>query len=139
LIILDVSQIAAWLLGEPTTADATALDRILRDEMIVVPSHWPVEISNVLRTRMRAGQLSIADVHTIIDRLDELTIQVEPHLDLDEIGPVAHFALSHDLTTYDAAYVQLALRHQAPLATLDSAMRRAAMNLKIPLLPAASP
>jgi predicted nucleic acid-binding protein len=52
---------------------------------------------------------------------------------------MAHFAVTHDLTTYDAAYVQLALHYRATLATLDRAMRAAAVRLNIPLLPAAAP
>jgi predicted nucleic acid-binding protein len=45
------------------------------------------------------------------------------------------FAVTHGLTSYDAVYVQLAIQHEATLATLDKAMRRAATRLNIPLLP----
>ncbi len=72
-----------------------------------------------------------------MERLDAVTIHVEPAIDLDEIGPLAQFAVTHNLTAYDAAYVQLASQHQAALATLDRAMRTAAATLNIPLLPAA--
>jgi predicted nucleic acid-binding protein len=136
LIVLDASQMTAWLLGESSLARATELEIGLRDLPIVVPSHWPVEMSNVLRTQMRAGRLSVADLHTIMDRFDLLSIQIEPPFSLDEIGPLAAFAVANELTTYDASYVQLALRLHAPLATLDRAMRRAAVALDIALLPA---
>jgi len=135
LIVLDASMISAWLLGESSVAGDTHLDTILHDNPLEVPSHWPIEISNVLRTQRREGRLSIADFHLIMDRLDRLTVHVHPAIDLDEIGPLAQFAVSHELTAYDASYVQLALHNGAPLATLDHAMRRAAAALNIALLP----
>jgi predicted nucleic acid-binding protein len=135
LIVLDASLISAWLLGEPSVAADTALDTYLQDIPIAVPSHWPVEVSNVLRTHLQAGRLSIVDFHGIIDRLDLLTVRIQPAIDLDEIGPLAQFATAHELTAYDASYVQLALQNGAPLATLDRAMRAAATRLNIVLLP----
>jgi predicted nucleic acid-binding protein len=128
----------AWLLGESSVAQDTELSSGLRDELVVVPSHWPVEISNVLRTHVRAKRLSISDFHWIIEQIDLVTIQVEPTIDLDEIGPLALFAAANELTTYDAAYVQLAVNHGLKLATLDRAMRRAAATLGVPLLPTAA-
>jgi predicted nucleic acid-binding protein len=128
----------AWLLGEQPLANATGLHTDLRDIPIIVPSHWPIEIGNALRTRMQAGRLSIADFHGMIERLDLISIRVEPAIDLDEIGPLAQISMTHGLTTYDAAYVQLALQHGAALATLDNAMRAAATKLNIPLIPAAA-
>jgi predicted nucleic acid-binding protein len=136
LIVLDASVMVAWLLGEPSVARGTELDIGLRDEPALVPSHWPIEISNVLRTHLKAGRLSIADFSSIMDRIDLVTIQIDPSIDLDEIGPLAAFAVANGLTAYDAAYVQLAARRQVKLATLDRAMRAAAAKLNIPLLPA---
>jgi predicted nucleic acid-binding protein len=125
----------AWLLGESSVAQDTELSSGLRDELVVVPSHWPVEISNVLRTHVKAKRLSISDFHWIIEQIDLVTIQVEPTIDLDEIGPLALFAAANELTTYDAAYVRLAANHGLKLATLDRAMRAAAQRLNVPLLP----
>lgn len=108
----------------------------LPDNILVVPSHWPLEISNALRSQVRSKRLSIHDFHDIVERFDLLNIEVQPPLRLDEIGPLAQFAVTHELTTYGAAYVQLALQRRVPLATLDRAMRTAALKLNVPLLPA---
>jgi len=132
-------MISAWLLGEPSVAGDTGLDIHLRDAPLAVPSHWPVEVSNMLTTHLRGGRISVVDFHAIMDRFDLLTVRVQPAIDLDDIGPLAQFAVTHELTAYDASYVQLALHYGAPLATLDRAMRAAAARLNIPLLPAAAP
>jgi predicted nucleic acid-binding protein len=137
LIVLDASLVIAWLLTEDLPVTGSGFYESLPSHPLLVPSHWPLEVSNVLRTQMRAGRLSVADLHTIMDRFDLLSIQIEPPFNLDEIGPLAAFAVANELTTYDASYVQLALRLHAPLATLDRAMRRAAVALDIALLPAA--
>jgi predicted nucleic acid-binding protein len=135
LIVLDASVAAAWLLAERPLSVGAEFFSAHSDSSIVVPSHWPLEISNTLRTHLKAGRISVSDFHGIMDKFDLLTISVQPSIELDEIGPLAQFSLTHDLTTYDAAYIQLAVQHGAALATLDKAMRTAAMKLNIPLLP----
>jgi predicted nucleic acid-binding protein len=139
LIVLDASVAAAWLLAERPLAIGSEFFSANPEISIIVPSHWPLEISNTLRTHLRAGRISITDFHAIMDRLDLLAIEVQPSIDLDEIGPLAQFSLTHGLTTYDAAYVQLALQHGSSLATLDGAMRAAASKLNITLIPTAYP
>ena len=66
MIVLDASVMVAWLLAEPSVARGTELDIGLRDERALVPSHWPIEISNVLRTHLKAGRLSIADFSSVM-------------------------------------------------------------------------
>ena len=136
MIVLDASLVIAWLVTEQLPAGDTDVYNDLPDNVLVVPGHWPLEISNALRSRIKSKRLSIANFHDIMERLDLLNVEVQSPLELDEIGPLAQFAVTHELTTYDAVYVQLALQRRIPLATLDRAMRTAAAKLNIPLLPA---
>jgi predicted nucleic acid-binding protein len=136
LIVLDASLAIEWLLDEkPQSALAHAYQALL-GEQLMVPSHWPLEIANTLRPDLRDHKISIIDFRDIMERLDRLDIAVQPPLDLDEIGPLTDFSVTYQLTSYDAAYVQLAFQNAAALATLDRAMRAAAQRLNIPLLPA---
>lgn len=135
MIVLDASLVIAWLLSEEQSPNNDLLSA-LPDVDVVVPAHWPLEVANMLRTYVKSGRLSANDFLRIIDDLDQLTLHIEPPLSTDEIGPIAHFAIANELTAYDAAYVQLALQQNALLATYDTAMRRAAQRLNIPLLPA---
>lgn len=139
MIVLDASLAVDWLFDEAPTSASHDVDYALSDSPVMVPAHWPLEISNTLRPDLRDKKISIADFHSIMVRLDRLDIRVQAPTDLDEIGPLSQFAVTHNLTTYDAAYVQLALHQQATLGTLDHAMRRAAKALNIPLLPAEGP
>jgi predicted nucleic acid-binding protein len=135
LIVVDASLMTAWLLNEPALTAGFDINEILSDNRVAVPSHWPVEISNALRTHLTGGRLGPADFHAIVERLDLLNVRVEPSIDLDEIISLAQFAAAHDVTVYDAAYVQLALSRRCALATLDNAMRRVAAKLGVSLLP----
>jgi predicted nucleic acid-binding protein len=134
LIVVDASLTTAWLLNEPAPATLNIYD-VLSDSRVVVPPHWPIEVSNALRTSLRLGRLGPIEFHDILSKLDLLQIEVEPSFHVDEIVPLAQFAFDHELTAYDAAYVQLALGRRFALAKLDNAMRRAATALGIVLLP----
>jgi predicted nucleic acid-binding protein len=135
LIVVDASLMTAWLLNESALTQGFDIDEILADSPVIVPSHWPIEVSNALRTNVRSGRLGPTDFHAIVDQIGSMTIRVEPSIDLDDIIPLAQFAAAHDLTAYDAAYVQLALDNGFMLATLDKAMRRAATKLGVRVVP----
>jgi predicted nucleic acid-binding protein len=135
LIVVDASLMTAWLLNEPALTAGFDANEIFSDSRVSVPSHWPIEISNALRTNLTGGRLGPVDFHAIVERLDLLNVRVEPAIELDEIISLAQFAAAHDLTAYDAAYIQLALSRRCALATLDNAMRRVATKLGVNLLP----
>jgi predicted nucleic acid-binding protein len=135
LIILDASLMVEWLIGENRDSVARDVYDDLAHLPIHVPSHWPIEVSNALRSHIRAKKLAVEDFHRIMTRFDVFDLRIEP-LALDDVVPLAQFSATHDLTSYDAAYVQLALRSKGTLATLDGAMRTAAKRLDIPLAPA---
>lgn len=135
MIVLDASVVIGWLLNEKRFASDDLFDT-LPELPTRAPAHWSVEIANALRSSLKSGRLSAADFIRIIDEIDQFNVTIEAASDPDEIGPIADFASTHDLTAYDATYVQLALQYGAILVTHDLAMRRAAQRLNIPLLPA---
>jgi predicted nucleic acid-binding protein len=126
----------ARLLSESHAGLDDDLYDLLDASQIVVPSHWPVEISNGLWTNVRRGRISPSDIEEISDSLSQFEVAVNPPIQLIDIGALTQFAVAHGLTSYDAAYVRLALEQNAILATLDRAMRNAATRVDIPLLPA---
>jgi predicted nucleic acid-binding protein len=79
----------------------------------------------------RRGRLDMAATVGVLAHLESLPIR----LDVDQDGDVVlALAREHRLTVYDAAYLELALRADAPLATLDQQRARAARAAKVPLL-----
>jgi predicted nucleic acid-binding protein len=136
LIVLDASLMVARILREPHAGLDQDLFTLLDNSQIIVPSHWPTEIANALRTNIRRGRIDRWDMQAIVSLLSNFELTVSPPHQISEIGTLALFAVTQQLTAYDAAYVNIALAHRARLATLDTAMRAAAQRLDIPLLPA---
>jgi predicted nucleic acid-binding protein len=136
LIVIDASLAAAWLLHEANAVPTAALVGILSTEPILVPAHWPTELGNALRRAVRTKRIVTADIDPIVRRLTLLDIAVASPSATSDIGQVVHFALEHQLSVYDAAYVRLAATRQVPLATLDDAMKVAAHRIGVAVLPA---
>ena len=128
-LVVDASIAAAWFLKDEEDPRAyAALENVLSDRGFVT-QHWRFEVCNALLRAERRGRATANEVGTHLLRLSELPINTDTELDLD-----ATFALArmHGLSFYDAAYLELAKRYQIPLATLDSALERAAAAEGLP-------
>ena len=98
------------------------MDRLPEDHA-VVPALWWFEIRNILVVNERRGRIDSADSDVFLNDLARLPIRIES--DSNERLVVA-LARTHRLTAYDAAYLDLAVRLTAPIATLDRALADAA-------------
>ena len=136
MIVIDASLAIAWLLQEPELMAAPDVYETLPEQTIVVPSHWPIEVASALQVNVRRGRISLDTFDEITARLALLQPTVDVAIPLDEVDVLTRFALDQKLTVYDAAYIQLAARYDAALATLDGAMRASGRRLNLPLLPA---
>ena len=123
MIVVDCSVAAAWALsdesGQWTQSARIAVER----EGMVVPWLFWFEIRNILIVNERRGRIDTADVERFIDELPKLIIEVD---DAPDGAAVMSLARSHQLTVYDAAYLELALRRVLPLCTLDQQLVAAA-------------
>jgi len=132
--VLDSSVALSWCFGDERTAALEALESRLLNETAVVPGHWLYEVPNVLVLAKRRGRVTAAKrAQLLADFLDQ-PIEVEPPESSRVFGAVAELAAAHQLTVYDAAYLELAMRRGLPLATLDRELRRAAESSDVPLL-----
>jgi predicted nucleic acid-binding protein len=132
-MVIDTSVTMAWCFEDEATADTEAVLDRLRDDEAIVPSLWRLEVANVLQVAERRRRVSEAQATRFIDLLDQLPIRADASL--IDINNVRDLARRHGLSAYDAAYLGLAERLAAPLATLDThlaaACRRAAVTLLV--------
>lgn len=133
--VLDNSVLCGWFIANQATAYGDAVAERLQRCDAHAPPLLQLEFANVLRTACKRGALPITDAHTIVDQLALLPI----HIDMSSPSPAAllSLALRYDLTTYDAAYLELALRRQLPIATRDGALAEAAWAAGVGVLEAA--
>jgi predicted nucleic acid-binding protein len=133
-LIIDCSVTMAWCFSDEFTAAIGDVQSQLASEAAIVPAHWPLEVANVLVIAEKRQRISNSDATHFVRLLAALDIRIDedsPGRAFDHVLPLAR---SQSLTSYDAAYLDLALRTQLPLATLDDELRRAATGLGVTLL-----
>lgn len=127
LFVLDASMTLAWCFHDEAGQQAEQVLDLLSASQAIVPSLWPLEVSNAILNAERRNRLTIADSARFLQLLRCLPIQIEDASSIERAwGEILNLARAHRLSTYDAAYLELAMRSGAPLATLDDALREAA-------------
>jgi predicted nucleic acid-binding protein len=101
------------------------LNRLAAGEDALVPVLWFYEASAVLAREQNRGTLAAPKADEFIAELKALRIVADAESAARVFSDVHRLALDHRLTSYDAAYLELALRHGLPLATLDDELIRA--------------
>lgn len=125
MFVLDASVTIAALLPEERTPEARVILRTALNG-VLVPTLWHLEVGNILLRAERRGVIRVDERVGHIADLSALAVTV------DHEGPghawhaTTVLALRHQLTLYDAAYLELAVRQRVPLATFDRALVRAA-------------
>ncbi|MEN6451767.1 MAG: type II toxin-antitoxin system VapC family toxin [Thermoguttaceae bacterium] len=131
--ILDCSMTMAWCHREETSPRTNAVLACLMTKEALVPNHWWLEVANVLATWERRGRIDGGQITRLLDFLNGLPIVVDDRTAEAALGETLSLALKWRLSTYDAAYLELALREGIPLASLDEALKRAAAEMGIAL------
>lgn len=133
-MVLDSSLTMAWCFADEQTEQTQALLARLGTEGGVVPSLWPLEVSNVLLVGERRGRVTPAQSAQFVATLRALPIMVDEETSRRAWDQILTLARQHRLSVYDAAYLELALRRGLPLATLDGDLQVAARSLGVVLL-----
>jgi predicted nucleic acid-binding protein len=129
--VLDASVTLCWAFADEEHPIASAaLDRLERGAARV-PGVWWFEVRNSLVMNERRGRLSKAGTATFLRNLAQLAIHIDR---TPEEAALLLLARQHRLSVYDAAYLELAQREGLMLATLDTALRRAATAVGVPLV-----
>ena len=121
--VLDASVAVAWLVDDEDEARADAALGQLETEVGLVPQFWHLEVRNALLGAERRRRIRVHEVDERLRTLAELPVRTDTE---PRIGTAFALARTHRLSMYDAMYLELAQRSDAPLATLDKALARAA-------------
>jgi predicted nucleic acid-binding protein len=133
-LILDCSMAMAWCFADESTPETARIQDRMAAEAAVVPGHWFLEVANVLAMAEKRKRISAGDSLQFVQLLSLLDIQVDEEASRRAFDPILPLCRKHGLTSYDAAYLDLALRRQVPLASLDDALRQAATSLGMQVL-----
>jgi predicted nucleic acid-binding protein len=134
--VLDCSIAVAWCFEDEASDICDALLERVRDEGASVPSLWHLELGNVMVQAERRGRIMSADVSTRLELIGDLPIVTDDETPQRALHEVLALARAENLTTYDAAYLELAIRRGLPLATNDKRLRNAGINTGVQIIPA---
>lgn len=130
--VADNSVVVAWHFPSQATPDTERAFKKLAIESAYAPPLWRLEFAHVLKKAVRSRRISEAEAFEIIAQQNALALIVnEAPVAIDEI---LKLALRHELSSYDASYLELAIRLQMPLASKDDALRAAARSCGIALI-----
>ena len=132
--VLDNSVVMRWLLkdgsDERLAYAARVLELLTQDTgEAVVPGIWPLEVANVLVKAQARGLVSEARATAFAGLLGEMAITLDPSTASRALGDTLQLARRFKLSSYDAAYLELALREGLPLATLDADLQSAMVQV----------
>ncbi len=135
--VLDASVTMAWCFETECSPETDALLRRALAHGVVVPSLWFVEMLNVVHGAVKRKRLKSTHAEAFIATLTRLPILVECVTDASGgfalCRVLSPLMAKYDLTSYDACYLETALRLHIPLATLDTKLVDAARSLEVPL------
>ncbi len=126
-LVLDGSTALGFLMPDEQAPGAVAaLDALDRGVPAFAPAHWPLEVANGLLVAERRRRATHAVVTEALHVVLSLPIEIDRETARRVAGETAALARQYGLTVYDAAYLGLAMRLGAALATGDAALARAA-------------
>jgi predicted nucleic acid-binding protein len=122
----------AWCFADEEDEYAERVFDHLNHATAIVPSHWALEVTNVMLVALRRKRIDDALSDAFRIKLRQLPIEViETPVDIDAVFDLGR---RYDLASYDAAYLDLAIRETAPLATNDLTLRRAARKARVKMM-----
>lgn len=129
--VLDASVTMTWLLTDGKPGDGTYAAAVLEALMdpstqAVVPVTWGLEVANVLARAESRDLLNEAQSEAFLELLSSIPIRADEATFTRALADTLQLARRHGLSSYDASYLELALRGGLPLATLDADLARAA-------------
>jgi predicted nucleic acid-binding protein len=134
--VLDNSIVMRWHLGSEKRVDeeyAKAVLESMSDNDAFVPNLWHLEATNVLLAAEKRKETSIGEIERFVSQLESLPIRVDSQTANFSFNRTLTLARAYNLTSYDAAYLELAIREGLALSTLDKNLIKAARKVDVPI------
>ena len=134
--VLDNSVAMRWLLASPKASDQKYAEKVLKslsEQDAVVPNLWHLEACNVVLGAEKRGEITVGESEKFINQLENLPIHVDTMSANQAFSRTINLARTYKLSSYDACYLELAVREGLPIATLDRALRKAAKKVDVSL------
>ena len=132
--VADASVAIGWVHpAQATRQTAAMLDAIADGATLEVPALWPLEVANALIVLVRRRKLSEDERQAGLGWLRGLRLRIDHESASVAFSRLSELAGAHQLSVYDAAYLELAQRRTLVLGSKDGALRKAAKQMGVGL------
>jgi predicted nucleic acid-binding protein len=135
MFVVDASMALAWCFEDESKDSSDEILHRLLLEGGIAPAHWPLEIANALRFAAGSGRVDEPAISRARMIVLDLPVDVLPVETSTALGLIES-ARRHELTVYDAAYLELAAIRGVGIATLDKRLAAACRNAGVALIAA---
>ena len=132
--VVDCSVVMAWCFEDEADKYADSVLDLLADAEAIVPSIWSLEVANVLLVGERRKRLTEADSLRFVNLLRALPITIDQETGNRAWSETLSVGRENGLSSYDAAYLELAMREGVALATRDDRLKEAAGKCGVTLV-----
>jgi predicted nucleic acid-binding protein len=129
--VLDVSVAISWLFVDERDEDSQTMAHAVARYGALVPPLFRWELQNALLTAVRHGRMEPDQVKKHLESVEEIGVETDGSIMALPLTTGLGLAQRFQLTAYDAAYLELAIRRSAPLMTRDQKLARAAEALDL--------
>jgi predicted nucleic acid-binding protein len=127
--IIDSSFGAAYsLLDEQNDYVDSFFDGLTDNDILLVPQLFWYEISNIFRNSVVRKRIEAKDVPAMLEGIEDLNLNTDTISGSDYSASLFKLARKYSLTCYDAVYLELAIRKQAVVSTLDDDLKDACIK-----------
>ena len=127
-VVVDASTTLAWCFPDEASDYADGVLVLLEGRTILVPAIWSLEVVNAVLVGERKKRLRQSEIQRFATLLESLSLIQDTQPVGEHVANVLPLAREHNLSAYDAAYLELSVRYGAPLATLDTKLQKAAQK-----------
>jgi len=139
VFVVDASAMMKWCFEDEMPRNGAVLLRKFIDAGMAAPSIFPLEIVNTLWVAERQKRLTAQQASAFIALVESLRIEIDIETPWRAWSETRELSRREGLSAYDAAYLELAIRRQATLASFDKALLKAARANKVPVLEVGTP
>jgi predicted nucleic acid-binding protein len=133
--VIDASIVLTWCFPDENTALAQHVAAMFnRGDTAIAPSFWPHEVLNALLVGEKRKRISKNLVGSFLEDLATLPIVLQQFPAAIVFDRIQRLGREQGLTAYDAAYLDLALDTELPLASLDEDLIRACKRTRARLI-----
>lgn len=135
MLVVDASIALTWIFSDERSPNTDAIFRRVGIEGAQVSAIFHIEVGNVVIQAEKRNRISAAYAAERLGIIEALPITVDWETTKAAWRQTLELSRAEALTLYDASYLELALRLGANLATLDSALAKAALRRGLTVIP----